>query len=121
MLAALGFSGLGSVWVFSDLDFVGFSVTWIFVWFFQWFGSWLVFLDVGCTRFFRLWIFVGFFRDVWILVFRIWDFAWFFGFGFFSFADTNIYKNNAEMKLFRLRCGFARRKKRLPDERNFKA
>jgi len=39
MLDTLVFSGLGSVWVFSDLDFVGFSVTWIFVWFFQWFGS----------------------------------------------------------------------------------
>jgi len=73
-------------------------------WFFQgcldlgWF-----FLDVGCTRFFGSGILLGFF-----------------GFGFFSFADTNIYKNEAEMKLFRLRCSFARRKKRLPDERLFR-
>ena len=64
----------------------------------------MVFLDVGCTRFFGSGILLGFF-----------------GFGFFSFADTNIYKNKAEMKLFRLRCGFARRKKRLPDERNLKS
>jgi len=85
----------------------------------------LVFLDVGCTRFFRTLVALGFSGFGFSLVFSGFvDLGFFgfgilfgfFGFGFFSFADTNIYKNEAGMKLFRLRFGFARRKKRLPDE-----